>query len=206
MEFKDRIKFLREEKGWTKKLTAEKLGISIGAYANYEYGNREPNQEITKRIASAFDVSVEYLLTGKNPVVEAFNSSSLSDSARGAAKQLKNSILEINNYFIEEIDFDNISNQKMADDLKKLDAFFLSIANKERNMNPLDLALLVKTITLIDTISRTDLSNSEKYNVYSFAQGVTGILTNKLSEQSSNKAVFQEDAVKQLLDNIKNTL
>ncbi|MDR2278600.1 MAG: helix-turn-helix transcriptional regulator [Vagococcus sp.] len=62
MEFKDRLVSLREEKGWTKKETAKRIGISIGAYANYEYGNREPNQDITKKIASVFDIPVSLLL------------------------------------------------------------------------------------------------------------------------------------------------
>lgn len=206
MEFKDRIKFLREEKGWTKKFTAEKLGISIGAYANYEYGNREPNQEITMRIASVFEVSIEYLLTGKNPIVDAFKSSTLSDSAKESAKQLKKSILEINNYYTEKIEFDNISSQKMADDFKTLDTFFLSIADKKRNINPLDLSLIVKTISLIDAIDQSELSNSKKYNVYSLAQGTIKILADKLSESSSANTAFQEDTVKQLLDNIKDTI
>lgn len=62
MEFKDRLISLREEKGWTKKETAQRIGISIGAYANYEYGNREPNQDITKKIATVFDVPISLLL------------------------------------------------------------------------------------------------------------------------------------------------
>lgn len=65
MEFKDRLKLLREEKGWSKTEVAKKLGISYSAYSNYEYGNREPNQEMTKRIANIYEVSVLYLLEGK---------------------------------------------------------------------------------------------------------------------------------------------
>lgn len=66
MEFKDRLKLLREEKGWSKTEVAKKLGISYSAYSNYEYGNREPNQNMTKKIANIYGVSVLYLLEGKN--------------------------------------------------------------------------------------------------------------------------------------------
>lgn len=73
MEFKDRLKLLREEKGWSKTEVAKKLGISYSAYSNYEYGNREPNQNMTKKIANTYGVSVLYLLEGKEKIAELGN-------------------------------------------------------------------------------------------------------------------------------------
>ncbi|MFT8928480.1 MAG: helix-turn-helix transcriptional regulator [Sporolactobacillus sp.] len=58
-----RITQLREEKGWTKTFTAEKLGIkTMSTYANWEYGTRTPDGEMLTKIADLFDVSTDYLL------------------------------------------------------------------------------------------------------------------------------------------------
>ncbi len=65
LEFKDRLKYLREQKGWTKKDTAKKVGVTTGAYSNWEYGNREPNFETLKKIADTLETSIMYLLEGK---------------------------------------------------------------------------------------------------------------------------------------------
>lgn len=64
LKFKDRLKILREQKGWTKTDTAKKLKISPQRYANYEYQSREPDFEMLKQIASLFDTTTDYL-TGK---------------------------------------------------------------------------------------------------------------------------------------------
>lgn len=58
----ERIKQLREEKGYQQKDVAEKLGITKQALSNYENGTREPNLLTVIEIADLFDVSVEYLL------------------------------------------------------------------------------------------------------------------------------------------------
>lgn len=70
MEFKDRLKILREEKNWTKSEAAKKIGISYSAYSNYEYGNREPNQKILKKISDTFDISMSYLIDGKKNIAD----------------------------------------------------------------------------------------------------------------------------------------
>ncbi len=58
-----RIEQLREEKGWTKTFTAEKLGIkTMSTYANWEYGLRTPDSEMLTKIADLFEVSTDYLL------------------------------------------------------------------------------------------------------------------------------------------------
>lgn len=63
--FADRLKMLREKNNWSKAETARKLEVSGGAYSNWEYGNRKPSLEFTKKIADLFDVSTNYLLEGK---------------------------------------------------------------------------------------------------------------------------------------------
>ena len=53
---------LRKSKGATQKELADFLGISRQAYANYENGNREPDNNTLLKLASYFNVSVDYLL------------------------------------------------------------------------------------------------------------------------------------------------
>lgn len=64
MNFSQRLINLREEKGWSKTDTAKKIGVSTGAYANWEYGNREPTRKMFKKLEKIFDVPESYLITG----------------------------------------------------------------------------------------------------------------------------------------------
>lgn len=62
-----RLKELRENRGWTKVETSKRLGMKASStYSNWEYGNREPDIEQIKEIASLFDVSVDYLIGGND--------------------------------------------------------------------------------------------------------------------------------------------
>lgn len=59
----ERLTSLREEKGWTKTLVANKLGLkNLGTYANWEYGTREPDAEMIKIISDLYDVTTDYLM------------------------------------------------------------------------------------------------------------------------------------------------
>ena len=61
---------LREERGWSKTYVAKKLGLSnMQTYANYEYGSREPDLELLKKISDLYDVTTDYLL-GKTSTPE----------------------------------------------------------------------------------------------------------------------------------------
>lgn len=57
-----RLKELRESQGLSKTDMAKKIGVSGGAYSNWEYGNREPNLDTLKKIASVFDIPSSDLL------------------------------------------------------------------------------------------------------------------------------------------------
>lgn len=58
----NRIKQLREEKGLKQDELARQLSISPSAIGMYETNKREPNNDLTIRIANFFNVSVDYLL------------------------------------------------------------------------------------------------------------------------------------------------
>ncbi len=62
MEFKDRLKKLRKEKGFSQKELASLLHYSYTAIANYESGRNQPKINDLIRLANILDVSVDYLL------------------------------------------------------------------------------------------------------------------------------------------------
>ncbi len=62
-----RIAALRKEKQWSQAALAKRLGVSPSTVGMYEQGRREPSGDILISLASAFGVSVDYLLTGQEP-------------------------------------------------------------------------------------------------------------------------------------------
>lgn len=86
MEFNEKIKNLRIEKGLKQKEVAKILGVSQTCYAGYEQGYREPDFKTLKKLVVIFDVSADYLLgledeTGaKTYINNSFNNFSNSGS------------------------------------------------------------------------------------------------------------------------------
>lgn len=62
MEFKDRLKILRKERKLTQVRLGEMLNYGYTAIANYESGRNQPSIPDLKKIASIFNVSMDYLL------------------------------------------------------------------------------------------------------------------------------------------------
>lgn len=62
MNFGEKLKILREEKGLTQKQMSEILGISKSNISKYEANSVEPNIETLKTYASFFKVSFDFLL------------------------------------------------------------------------------------------------------------------------------------------------
>lgn len=58
----ERIKLLRERKGYNMRQMAKALNMPYTTYVNYEKGAREPNSEQLVLIAKYFEVSTDYLL------------------------------------------------------------------------------------------------------------------------------------------------
>lgn len=64
----EQLKKLRVAKGVSQQVVANYLEITRQAYSNYENGNRAPDNETLLKLAEYFDVTVDYLLRGKeNP-------------------------------------------------------------------------------------------------------------------------------------------
>ena len=62
MQFSQRLKELRKQNNWTQEELAKKLNISPGSIGLYEQGRRNPDNEMLKKIALLFDVSIDFLI------------------------------------------------------------------------------------------------------------------------------------------------
>lgn len=60
--FSKRLKELRTSKGLTLKDAASSVGLTLMAYAHYEYGDRQPTIETIVKLCDFYDVSADYLL------------------------------------------------------------------------------------------------------------------------------------------------
>ena len=87
----NRMTALREQRGWSKTYVAKQLNMNLSTYANYEYGNREPDVASLSAIANLFGVTTDYLLGNvtsnsskdvdlkKDPVVLSYGGKPVSD-------------------------------------------------------------------------------------------------------------------------------
>lgn len=66
MEFKEKLKILRNNQNFSRKELAEKTGISIRTIESYEQGNREPKESTIKILAEVLEVEpIELIKTLK---------------------------------------------------------------------------------------------------------------------------------------------
>ncbi|MBS1508381.1 MAG: helix-turn-helix transcriptional regulator [Bacteroidetes bacterium] len=67
---------MRLQKGWSLKETAQRIGVSVETVCTYQRGTT-PNFKYLTKIAKAFDISLEQLITGSDekmkPLVHDFN-------------------------------------------------------------------------------------------------------------------------------------
>lgn len=61
-EYLPHLKELRIEKNLAQKDVADILGITVSAYSFYENGKREPNITSLKKLASFYNVTLDYLI------------------------------------------------------------------------------------------------------------------------------------------------
>lgn len=69
----NRLRELREKKGYSLKKLGEETVMNASVLGNYERGDRNPKQEVWKKLADYFGVSVPYIMgfditKGKNEV------------------------------------------------------------------------------------------------------------------------------------------
>lgn len=77
MSLGSRLKKARERKRLTQQEVADKLGVSNGAISGYERNYRDPDTEMLKKLATLYEVSVDYL-TG-NIIKESSNTYEINE-------------------------------------------------------------------------------------------------------------------------------
>ena len=60
----ERLKKAREQKGWSKNVAAQEMGLLQSAYLRYENGDVSPSYSVMKIMAQTLCISVDYL-TGR---------------------------------------------------------------------------------------------------------------------------------------------
>jgi transcriptional regulator with XRE-family HTH domain len=60
------LKFIRKKRGLNQQKVAMDLNISREALSYYENGKREPSLALLVQMSEYFNVSIDFLITGKN--------------------------------------------------------------------------------------------------------------------------------------------
>lgn len=81
-QFGLRLENLREKYGYTKKEVSLKLGFSANVYGSYEREERRPSLETLVKIANLYDVSLDYLICGREYNPEKYNNDNIKKVKR----------------------------------------------------------------------------------------------------------------------------
>ncbi|SEL53647.1 Helix-turn-helix domain-containing protein [Butyrivibrio sp. ob235] len=57
----DRLKEMREQKGWNKLIASQEMGLLQSVYSRYEKGTRTPTYQVIRTMAQYLGTSAEYL-------------------------------------------------------------------------------------------------------------------------------------------------
>jgi transcriptional regulator with XRE-family HTH domain len=64
MNLSQRLRHIREQRGYSQTYVAKKLNINRKTYNGYENGRGTPSPETLSRLAELFEVSTDYLING----------------------------------------------------------------------------------------------------------------------------------------------
>jgi len=64
MDFKDRLKQARADKGLSQSKLADKIGVHVTNISRYERGENKPTTQVLSKLANALSVSADYLMSG----------------------------------------------------------------------------------------------------------------------------------------------
>ena len=105
MDFPERLKQLRKEKGLSQIMLAKELGVSGGTVAMWETGKRKPQFEMFDKLCTFFDRSMDYILGA-------------SDDDRSFA-QINEEVQQLGDWQVEEQYEDMLRKYTLLDDYGK---------------------------------------------------------------------------------------
>lgn len=125
-EFPKRLERLRVHKGLTKKDMIDRLKLpTVSSYANWEYGQREPEYNMLVRLADFHDVSIDYLLGRTDSLDMATKNKDENDLSYQIEKHIEN--IELRNWLLELITYP-------AEDIERLKTVW-DLMSKEKTDN-----------------------------------------------------------------------
>jgi transcriptional regulator with XRE-family HTH domain len=94
------LRNLLEERDMTQKQFANILNVSASAFGNYVQDTREPDYDTLKRLASYFNVSIDYLLDYRTPKANTFLEDELLRVFRSLTPEQQELFIEQGKLFI----------------------------------------------------------------------------------------------------------
>ena len=152
------LKELRAERALSLREVGANLNLNYSTIACYETGKREPNIEILKRLASFYEVSLDYLCNNSDRFIYC----SYKNSNKTISLD-KNNYLKLKNYIY-------ISNNKRYIDINK----FLNI---DENNNIIE---LIKEISIISTLEVLFDNKTHKLSEFDEMINKDLVVTNEL--------------------------
>lgn len=213
--FGDKMKALRESKGWTQKYTAEKMDVSPQMYNNYEKNKTNPSLEILKRICDLYNINLDTLDSKYDNVDDFLHSVELDNSYfENPENSEENNLLEEYPYIIphfagigyvplfhadlynDQIDynekeyffFENTDTEYSPGRLKKNDLLYCEGIDHNKEPNSLSVYLIY-------------LINENRYCIRKFldSQWMRGII--KGLKDSSQKKLLENISDSEMKDN-----
>lgn len=147
MALSDNLTKFRNRLNLSRKEVADKIGVSLPAYGNYESGNRAPNLELLPKLAAVLNVSIDELLGYSRPIAE-----EEVQIARLAGVEVKeeNGLYSISGFTSPA--------WKSLDDLEKA---YIDIAKERLNLAPLPASEFIQAVRMAR--GQTLLSNPGRF-------------------------------------------
>lgn len=146
MAIGEKMKALRESKGWTQKYTAEKMDVSPQMYNNYEKNKTNPSLEILKRVCDLYNIdlntlndeySQEVFAGGKNLMKESFRHYQVIETEGMSAEQLQEVLNKATHEDIHEKQIDFVVGTKIILGYESiLNAFGRAEARLQSSLKP----------------------------------------------------------------------
>lgn len=85
----DRLRALREKRGWSQRELARQSGVALAAVSKYERGEVDPSSTALKQMAERLEVSADYLLGLTNDPHGCIDTGDLTDDERAVLYALR---------------------------------------------------------------------------------------------------------------------
>lgn len=112
MEFKDRLKELRNIKKISQNELSKTIGVHVTNISRYERGENKPTTQVLSKLANALDTTTDYLMSGSTDDIATNNLSdkemlSLFKKVTSLSKEKQNVVKELIEAFIFKTEIQN---------------------------------------------------------------------------------------------------